>query len=126
MYILLKYQYLHVDIFYKNNFSLYTYIGLCVIKEFNFNTCFSGVTGSGVCILSRYQIQEVFFHQWPVNGYIHKIQHGDWFGGKGVGLCRLRIKKYNINIYSAHVSTMVYASYAEDCLLLLVTVTCRI
>ncbi|KAH0808115.1 hypothetical protein GEV33_014666 [Tenebrio molitor] len=45
---------------------------------------YSGVTGSGICILSRHTMEEVFFHQWPVNGYIHKIHHGDWFGGKGL------------------------------------------
>lgn len=60
--------------------------------------------GSGVCMLSRYCLQDVFFHQWPVNGYVHKLQHGDWFGGKGVGLCRLKIDDCNINIYSAHVN----------------------
>lgn len=64
---------------------------------------YSGVIGSGICILAKYPFEEVFFHQWPVNGYVHKLQHGDWFGGKGVGLCRLRINNFNINVYSAHV-----------------------
>lgn len=62
------------------------------------------MTGSGVCILSRHPIEETFFHQWSVNGYIHKLHHGDWFGGKGVGLCKLKINNFNINVYSAHVS----------------------
>lgn len=60
------------------------------------------MVGSGVCVLSRHPIEDVFFHQWPVNGYIHKIQHADWFGGKGVGLCRLSVNGCSINIYSAH------------------------
>lgn len=68
-------------------------------------TVYSGVVGSGVCILSRYCLQDVFFHQWAVNGYVHKLQHGDWFGGKGVGLCRLKINGFNVNVYSAHVGT---------------------
>ncbi|GJQ65296.1 hypothetical protein Trydic_g7416 [Trypoxylus dichotomus] len=72
---------------------------------------YSGVTGSGVCVLSKYQIQEAFFHRWPVNGYIHKIQHGDWFGGKGVGLCCLKVKEFKINIYSAHL----HAEYNRNC-----------
>ncbi|KDR07562.1 hypothetical protein L798_02952, partial [Zootermopsis nevadensis] len=63
---------------------------------------YSGVFGSGVCIFSRYVIENVFFHQWPVNGYIHKFHHGDWFGGKGIGLCRVICKGISINIYSAH------------------------
>lgn len=65
---------------------------------------YSGVFGSGICIFSRYTIENVFFHQWPLNGYVHKLHHGDWFGGKGIGLCRVKCKGININIYSAHVS----------------------
>ncbi|PNF39814.1 putative neutral sphingomyelinase [Cryptotermes secundus] len=64
---------------------------------------YSGVFGSGVCIFSRYTIENVFFHQWPLNGYVHKLHHGDWFGGKGIGLCRVKCKGININIYSAHI-----------------------
>jgi len=71
---------------------------------------YSGVFGSGVCIFSRYFIENVFFHQWPVNGYVHKLHHGDWFGGKGVGLCRVKCKGISINIYSAHVSTCIINS----------------
>jgi len=71
---------------------------------------YSGVFGSGVCIFSRYLIENVFFHQWPVNGYVHKLHHGDWFGGKGVGLCRVKCKSISINIYSAHVSTCIINS----------------
>lgn len=63
---------------------------------------YSGVFGSGVCIFSRYVIENVFFHQWPLNGYVHKLHHGDWFGGKGIGLCRVKCKGISINIYSAH------------------------
>ncbi|XP_069678320.1 putative neutral sphingomyelinase isoform X3 [Periplaneta americana] len=65
---------------------------------------YSGVFGSGVCIFSKYVIEDTFFHQWPVNGYIHKLHHGDWFGGKGIGLCKVKCKDITINIYSAHVS----------------------
>lgn len=35
--------------------------------------------------------------------YVHRIQHGDWFGGKGVGLCQILINGYTVNIYIAHV-----------------------
>lgn len=44
------------------------------------------------------------FHRWPLNGYFHKIHHGDWFGGKGVGLCKIKVEDINVNIYAAHVS----------------------
>lgn len=67
---------------------------------------YSGVTGSGICILSKHPIEETFFHQWSVNGYIHKFHHGDWWAGKGVGLCRLKVRdgtnNYYVNVYSTH------------------------
>ncbi|KAK0183466.1 hypothetical protein PV327_001504 [Microctonus hyperodae] len=62
----------------------------------------SGVLGSGLCLLSKYPIQDVMFHKWSLNGYVHKIHHGDWFGGKGVGLCKLKVYNMNINVYVAH------------------------
>ncbi|KAF5272563.1 hypothetical protein FQR65_LT04902 [Abscondita terminalis] len=63
---------------------------------------YSGVIGSGVCVFSKHLLQDVFFHQWPVNGYIHKFQHGDWFAGKGIAMCRVVVGGYNINIYTSH------------------------
>lgn len=64
---------------------------------------YSGVVGSGLCIFSRHKILSTFFHHWSVNGYVHKIQHGDWFGGKGVGLCKIKMDEHVINFYLAHV-----------------------
>lgn len=46
------------------------------------------------------------FHRWSVNGYVHKIHHGDWFGGKGVGLCKVRVQNMDVNVYIAHVITI--------------------
>jgi sphingomyelin phosphodiesterase 2 len=60
------------------------------------------VVGSGLCVFSKHQILSAFFHHWAVNGYVHKIQHADWFGGKGVGLCRLKVNDQIINFYTAH------------------------
>lgn len=73
-----------------------------------------------MCVFSKYPLHDVFFHQWPVNGYVHKLQHGDWFGGKGVGLCRIRVMDYNINIYSAHVCK--YLLYRQFLSLLFVVI----
>ncbi|XP_046831355.1 putative neutral sphingomyelinase [Vespa crabro] len=70
----------------------------------------SGVLGSGVCIFSKYCIEDVMFHRWPLNGYFHKIHHGDWFGGKGVGLCKIKIEDINVNIYAAHL----HAEYNKE------------
>lgn len=43
---------------------------------------YSGVTGSGVCIFSKWPIIDIFAYKYNLNGYAHKIYHGDWFGGK--------------------------------------------
>ncbi|KAG7203833.1 hypothetical protein KM043_013844 [Ampulex compressa] len=74
---------------------------------------FSGVLGSGICILSRYVIEDVMFHKWALNGYVHKIHHGDWFGGKGVGLCRLNIHNMYINVYVTHLHAE-YCSHSDE------------
>jgi len=66
----------------------------------------SGVVGAGVCVLSVSPIVEVFFHSWPINGYIHKIHHGDWWSGKGVGVCTVAHHGYIINLYVTHVSNL--------------------
>ncbi|XP_012285922.1 putative neutral sphingomyelinase [Orussus abietinus] len=71
---------------------------------------YSGVYGSGMCILSRYPIQDVMFHKWALNGYVHKIHHGDWFGGKGVGLCKIMIRDIVANVYTAHL----HAEYDKE------------
>ncbi|XP_045763706.1 putative neutral sphingomyelinase [Maniola jurtina] len=71
---------------------------------------YSGVLGSGLCVFSKWLIQDVFFHQWPLNGYIHKIHHGDWFGGKGIGLCRIKCNDRLINVYCTHL----HAEYNVD------------
>lgn len=65
---------------------------------------YSGVFGSGLCVFSKHPIVTTLFHSWSVNGYVHRIQHGDWFGGKGVGLCQILMNGFPINIYIAHVS----------------------
>lgn len=71
---------------------------------------FSGAFGSGICIFSKYPIEDVFFHQWKLNGYFHKINHADWFGGKGIGVCKIIINNYVINVYTAHL----HAEYNPD------------
>ncbi|CAG0921633.1 unnamed protein product [Notodromas monacha] len=63
---------------------------------------YSGVIGSGMCLISRKPFECSMFHQWPLNGYFHKLMHGDWFGGKGVGLCQLKWNDFVINVYGTH------------------------
>uniref|UniRef100_A0A1Y1JYV0 sphingomyelin phosphodiesterase n=1 Tax=Photinus pyralis TaxID=7054 RepID=A0A1Y1JYV0_PHOPY len=90
----------------------YNLIRDVVVSTYPFSHYFySGVIGSGVCIFSKYLLQDVFFHQWPLNGYIHKIQHGDWFAGKGIAMCRVIVKGFSVNIYTSHL----LAEYNRTC-----------
>lgn len=62
----------------------------------------SGVLGSGVCILSRSPIVDTGMLKYNLNGYAHKFYHGDWFGGKVVGLCKVNHRGILINLYVTH------------------------
>lgn len=62
----------------------------------------SGMIGAGLCIFSKGRIVDTLFQAWPLNGYAHRIQHGDWFGGKGVGMSRIQYQGLTINLYTAH------------------------
>ncbi|NWV93230.1 NSMA phosphodiesterase, partial [Machaerirhynchus nigripectus] len=46
----------------------------------------SGVIGSGLCVFSRFPILDTLLYQYSLNGYPYMLQHGDWFGGKSVGV----------------------------------------
>ncbi|KAG0426125.1 hypothetical protein HPB47_026756 [Ixodes persulcatus] len=63
----------------------------------------SGVLGSGVCILSKSPIADTGMLKYNLNGYAHKFYHGDWFGGKVVGLCKVNHRGLLINLYVTHV-----------------------
>ncbi|KAH0618765.1 hypothetical protein JD844_018225 [Phrynosoma platyrhinos] len=70
----------------------------------------SGVIGSGLCIFSRHQILDTFLYQYSVNGYPYMFQHGDWFGGKSVGLVVLKIQGIVFNVYVTHL----HAEYCRE------------
>ncbi|KAI8752839.1 sphingomyelin phosphodiesterase 2-like isoform X2 [Biomphalaria glabrata] len=74
---------------------------------------YSGTIGSGLCVFSKHQIIETSYHQFHLNGHAHKIHHGDWFGGKGVGLCKIHILEgaLDINLYCTHL----HAEYNPEC-----------
>ncbi|XP_064489856.1 sphingomyelin phosphodiesterase 2-like [Ornithodoros turicata] len=62
----------------------------------------SGVLGSGVCILSKSPIIDTGMLKYTLNGYAHKFYHGDWFGGKVVGLCKVIHRGLSFNLYVTH------------------------
>ncbi|XP_025415358.1 putative neutral sphingomyelinase isoform X2 [Sipha flava] len=62
----------------------------------------SGMLGSGMCIMSCYPIIDIHYHSFILNGYLHMVMHGDWFGGKGVGLCRIDVQGFVVDVYTTH------------------------
>jgi len=65
----------------------------CKEKGMTYSHVFSsGLIGSsGLQIISRYPIKEVFFHRYRVNGTIYRFDHGDYHAGKGFGFARIAI-----------------------------------
>ncbi|CAF1118727.1 unnamed protein product [Adineta steineri] len=62
----------------------------------------SGLIGSGCCMFSKYPIIGVYEHRYTLNGFPHKIQHGDWFCGKLIGLCKILVNGKIVNVYNTH------------------------
>ena len=61
-----------------------------------------GIIGSGTCILSKEPIIDAAFHEFSLNGYPHKILHGDWFAGKGIGVCNINHRGLKIHVFVSH------------------------
>ncbi|XP_068449492.1 sphingomyelin phosphodiesterase 2 [Clinocottus analis] len=70
----------------------------------------SGVIGSGLAIFSKHRIHETFLYRYSLNGYPYMAQHGDWFGGKAVGMAVLKIGSLTANVYVTHL----HAEYCRD------------
>lgn len=51
----------------------------------------SGLVGSGLLVVSRYPIAEAHFRRYSRGGKPHRLQHGDWWAGKGVCLVRVEL-----------------------------------
>jgi len=62
----------------------------------------SGIIGTGTAIFSRVPINDCTFHEFGLNGYPHKLLHGDWFGGKGLGICQIDFQGFNIHLFTSH------------------------
>ncbi|XP_059383288.1 sphingomyelin phosphodiesterase 2-like [Carassius carassius] len=62
----------------------------------------SGVIGSGLAMFSRHRIQDALLYQYSLNGYPYMLRHGDWFGGKAVGLVIVDISGLKAHVYVTH------------------------
>ncbi|XP_049895362.1 sphingomyelin phosphodiesterase 2 [Epinephelus moara] len=70
----------------------------------------SGVIGSGLAIFSKHRIHDTFLFRYSLNGYPYMAHHGDWFGGKAVGMAVLSIGSLTTNVYVTHL----HAEYCRD------------
>ena len=50
-----------------------------------------GFVGSGLLIVSRFPFQRIDYLPYPLNGKPQRLQHGDWWTGKGVGYAQLGV-----------------------------------
>jgi len=62
----------------------------------------NGIIGTGTAVFSKVQINDVTFHEFGLNGYPHKLLHGDWFGGKGLGVCQVDFHGFNVHLFVSH------------------------
>ncbi|XP_041351604.1 putative neutral sphingomyelinase isoform X2 [Gigantopelta aegis] len=69
--------------------------------------------GSGCCVFSKFPIRETMYYRFSLNGFAHKIWHGDWYAGKGVGLCKMVIDGLHINLYSSDTHTRYSRNFDE-------------
>ncbi|XP_022597957.1 sphingomyelin phosphodiesterase 2 [Seriola dumerili] len=70
----------------------------------------SGVIGSGLAIFSKHRIHDTFLYRYSLNGYPYMAHHGDWFGGKAVGMAILSIGSLTANVYVTHL----HAEYCRE------------
>ncbi|XP_077581961.1 sphingomyelin phosphodiesterase 2-like isoform X1 [Stigmatopora nigra] len=70
----------------------------------------SGVIGSGLAIFSKHRIQDTLLYRYSLNGYPYMVHHGDWFGGKAVGLAVVNVGAMTANVYLTHL----HAEYSRE------------
>ncbi|KAG7472137.1 hypothetical protein MATL_G00105380 [Megalops atlanticus] len=70
----------------------------------------SGVIGSGLAVFSRHKLHDAFLYRFSLNGYPYMLHHGDWFGGKAVGMVILKVFGLTAHIYVTHL----HAEYCRE------------
>jgi endonuclease/exonuclease/phosphatase family metal-dependent hydrolase len=64
----------------------------------------SASVGSGLLISSAWPIEEYFFFRYTKGGMWYRINHGDWWAGKGIALARIALPDGNgfIDFFDTH------------------------
>ncbi|KAI1893067.1 hypothetical protein AGOR_G00140060 [Albula goreensis] len=70
----------------------------------------SGVIGSGLAVFSKHKIHDAFLYRFSLNGYPYMVHHGDWFGGKAVGMVIVSICGLMAHVYVTHL----HAEYCRE------------
>ncbi len=74
----------------------------------------SATVGSGLLVSSAFPIEEAFFHRYTASNPWYKVWEGDWWAGKGVGLCRLALPDGgHIDFYNTHAQAAYLTGYTE-------------
>ena len=61
--------------------------------------------GSGLCVFSKHPIIDSLVHSYRLNGQPYRLEHGDWYCGKAVGLVKLLVEPgMVVAVYNSHVS----------------------
>jgi len=81
--------------------------------ELDYSTRFySGALGaSGLAIISRYRIVEAHFWKYRLNGQVLRVDHGDFYAGKGIGYVKIEVMP---NVYALVYVTHTIAQYTAD------------
>ncbi len=63
----------------------------------------AGFLGNGLVILSKYPIEESYFHRFKANNPWWKVWEGDWWAGKGIGHARVALPNGTyLDFYDVH------------------------
>ncbi|KAI6650876.1 Neutral sphingomyelinase isoform X1 [Oopsacas minuta] len=71
----------------------------------------SGVVGSGLVTYSKYPIVGVDFFRFSLCGSPFRVDHGDWYGGKGVGVCYIESSVGMLSVYNTHLVADYFLSF---------------
>jgi sphingomyelin phosphodiesterase 2 len=62
----------------------------------------SGLVGSGLLTLSKYPIVDAAFHRFRMGGKPLRLEHGDYYAGKGIGFTRISTPQGFVDVYNSH------------------------
>jgi len=74
----------------------------------------TGTIGSGTCIFSVANIEQVLHHTFSVNGFPHQVWRGDALAGSGVGAVQVYLAEKKILLCVTHFHAEYYGEFQTD------------